>query len=157
MLTNAEEVERTTGGVSSAREPYTLSAEHINYDPRSQTIRLKGNARMMSRQSQVAADSIIIYVGTKDSVLIKIEDKSSQLPPTLTDLGNGVAVPTQSIEDYAKRHNISFKEALIRIKKESELYFFPLSPIPHGRGIDDIPERDLHIEPSPLNEELRPR
>lgn len=40
--------------------------------------------------------------------------------PTFTDLGNGVAVPAESIERYATEHGVTRAEARLKLRKSSD-------------------------------------
>ena len=40
--------------------------------------------------------------------------------PTFTDLGNGVAVPVESIDRYARKHGVTRAEARLELRKKSD-------------------------------------
>jgi hypothetical protein len=71
-----------------------------------------------------------INTDTTTSIAETSSDARSASPSNaFEDLGNGVGVPSQSIDDYAAKHKITRVQARDRMKRESELLFW--QPRPH--------------------------
>ena len=56
---------------------------------------------------------------------------------TFTQLGNGVAVPVESIAEYAETHGISRAEARIRMRAESDVQRIEAHAAKYGVTIEE--------------------
>ncbi|MHB1037343.1 MAG: hypothetical protein ACYC35_22680 [Pirellulales bacterium] len=57
--------------------------------------------------------------------------------PAFTNLGNGVGVPSESIDQYAKTHGITREEARARMRTESDAERAQELAAKHGTPVDE--------------------
>lgn len=61
--------------------------------------------------------------------------------PTFTNLGNGVAVPSESIDRYANEHGITRAEARLKLREKSDDDRVKEHAAKHGISLEDAKQQ----------------